>query len=245
MHLAAYIGGQAVTWTPILFGVTVVVMANGWKSWRRLDEVDRILLCCATLPLVLFGLASMRKLGEMNWPMFAYVPASLMIGRYLAARPTASAAKWVWEGCKIALAFTLALHLLLLPGATRVLNRLHVHVPHNLLDVTDRWRRFGRGLGRVANGLPVVCNRHQDAAEASFYMPDQPDVWCDSVASRPTAYDFFDRSPDFAKMSRLIFVGGHVPQFAAKHGYLHWQTLDLGTADADGNGARTADLMWR
>ena len=54
---------------------------------------------------------------------------------------------------------------------------------------------------------------------ASFYIPGQPDVWCDGVASRPTAYDYFDVKPDFSTIPRVLFVGNHLPQFVAKYGY--------------------------
>jgi hypothetical protein len=78
----------------------------------------------------------------------------------------------------------------------------------------------------------VVCNRHQDAAEASFYMPGQPDVWCDGVGSRPTAYDYFDVKPDFSTINRVLFVGGHAPQFIAKHGYTQSRTIIIAAPSA-------------
>lgn len=244
-NLAAYLGGQAMVWTPILFGVTVVVLFGGWRNYRRTTQVDRVLLWCATFPLLLFAAASWRKLGEVNWPMFTWFPASLLIGRYLMNDVTGARHKWVWEGCKLALIFAIVLHVLLIPGAAPLLGRAHVKLPHNVLDVTGGWRRFGQALGNAANGLPVVCNRHQDAGEAAFYMPGQPDVWCDSVGSRLTAFDFFDQQPDYANIPRLIFVGSHVSAFAEKHGYSGWKTFSLGVANPEGKGDRMATLMWR
>ena len=93
--------------------------------------------------------------------------------------------------------------------------------------------------------MPVVCNRHQDAGEAAFYMPGQPDVWCDSVGSRLTAFDFFGHQPDYGKIPKLIFVGSHISAFAEKHGYTGWKTFSLGVGDPEGKGDRTATVMWR
>ncbi len=215
-NVAAYIGGQAMVWTPILFGVTLVALFRQWRRYRRVREVDRILLWCATLPLILFAAASWRKVGEVNWPMFAWFPGSLLIGRYLMDDVSGTRHKWVWEGCKLALVFTIVIHLLLIPGVPPLLARAHVKIPHNVLDVTGGWSRFGQALAKEANGLPVVCNRHQDAGEAAFYMPGQPDVWCDSVGSRVTAFDFFDHPPDYENIPKLIFVGSHISAFRRK-----------------------------
>ncbi len=245
INTAAYIGGQAAVWTPILFALVIVVLVSGWRRYGRLNHVDRLLLCCASVPLLIFGLASVRKVGEVNWPMFTYVPASLLIGRRLAQDAAGRWRHWVWEGCKLALIFTIGLHLLLMPGSAKLLARVHIRIPHNVLDVTGGWQRFGNALGRVADGAPAICNRHQDAGEAAFYMPGQPDVWCDSVASRITAFDFFDGPPDYRNIPRVLFVGGHVSAFATKHGYAHWKTVPLGIGDANGKGERTATIMWR
>ncbi len=118
-------------------------------------------------------------------------------------------------------------------------------IPHNLLDVTGGWKQFGQALGKAADGVPVICNRHQDAGEAAFYMTSQPDVWCDSVGSRITAFDFFDRQPDYNEIPKLIFVGSHISAFAEKHGYAHWKTFSLGVANPEGKGDRMATVMWR
>ncbi len=120
-NLAAYVGGQAMVWTPILFAVTLVALFGGWRNYRRIAQVDRMLLWCATVPLILFAAASWRKLGEVNWPMFTWFPASLLIGRYLMNDVTGARRRWVWEGCKLALVFAIVLHLLLVPGVPRLL----------------------------------------------------------------------------------------------------------------------------
>ncbi|HZK81558.1 MAG TPA: hypothetical protein VFC46_10835, partial [Humisphaera sp.] len=85
------------------------------------------------------------------------------------------------------------------------------------------WPEFERQVADAARGTPVVCNRHQDAGEAAFYLPGQPDVWCE-VGSRPTAYDYYDRGrPDYSAIPEVLFVGGNkdADKFMAKFGYTH------------------------
>lgn len=214
-----FIGGQTLVWTPILFGLTIVVLAVNWRAVGRLRNVDRMLLWCGTLPLLFFGWAASRAHGELNWPAFAYFPLSLLIARYLSANWMGARVQWARKGCEVALAFSIALHLLAIPGLQQFLLRHHVPLPHQATDLWG-WRSFGRQLAARADGLPVVCNRYGDAAEASFYMPGQPDIWCDSVGTRPAACEFFDSGPpDFAHMPVVIFEGGHVDLFMRKYGY--------------------------
>lgn len=226
-NTVAYLGGQALIWTPVLFVIGVMIMAQKARQLFGLNEVDRLLLLCAAVPLVLFGVMSVHKLGELNWPSFTYVPLSLLTGRWIAERNTAGRAHAVMEGCKLALIFTLFIHIPLLPGIPRLLTRMPL--PHSARDLlSDDRQEFGRELEVAADGAPVVCNRHQDAALASFYMPGQPDVWCDGVGSRPTAYDYFDVKPDFSTINRVLFVGGHAALFVAKHHYSQSRTIIVG-----------------
>src|SRR5665213_2428223 len=217
--LGEFFGGQMLVWTPILFGIAVFVIWVNWRGYSRLRNTDRMLLWCGTLPLVFFGWAATRSHGEMNWPAFAYFPLSLLIGRYLAAKPAGNRVQWVRKGCEVALGFTIALHLLAVPQLQQMLLRHGVPLPHQATDLWG-WSDFGRQLADRAGGARVVCNRYGDAGEAAFYMPGQPDVWCEGVGSRPTAYDYFDRDrPEYARLPRVFFVGGHVDLFMQKFGY--------------------------
>jgi hypothetical protein len=214
-----FLGGQTLVWTPILFGIAVFVLARNWRDFGGLRNVDRMLLWCGTLPLVFFAWAASRAHGELNWPAFAYFPLSLLIARYLSANWNGFRVQWARKGCEMALGFTIALHLLAMPGVQQFLLRRHLPLPHQATDLWG-WRQFGTELAERAAGLPVVCNRYGDAGEASFYLPGQPDIWCDSVGTRPAACEYFDSGrPDFAKLGRVLFEGGHVDLFMRKHGY--------------------------
>jgi len=92
------------------------------------------------------------------------------------------------------------------------------------LDELVGWRRFGQQLDAVAQGAPVIANRHQDAADAAFYMKGQPEVWASSVGSRPTAFDYMRDKPDIRSMPRVLFLGTHVKQFCDEYGFAPGET---------------------
>jgi 4-amino-4-deoxy-L-arabinose transferase-like glycosyltransferase len=242
-----YLGGQLLIWTPVLFGIVVTVLVGYWlrflapvlkvSAWAktargqqfverlqakpRLTLVDQVMLWSATLPLILFGIAALRSHHtEANWPGFAYFPASLLVARWLSENWSGARLKWAHLGVRVAIVGLVAMHILLYPTVTRRLVQLPYHIPHGLQDFNG-WRQFGTWLGMESGstGAPVFTNRHQDAGEASFYMPGQPEVWCVSIGTRPTAFDYFDEQPDFAKIPRLIWVGGNYDLFKKAYGY--------------------------
>ncbi|MDB5172662.1 MAG: hypothetical protein JWN51_1435 [Phycisphaerales bacterium] len=217
--LGEFVGGQAVVWTPVLFVVTLIVIVVNWGKYGRLRNADRTLLWCGTLPLIFFGWASTRSHGEINWPAFAYFPLSLLVARYLSENWEGNRVHWVRKGCEVALCFTVGVHLLGTPSIQQRLLKWHWPIPHQVTDLSG-WREYGRQLAQRANGAPVVCNRHQDAGEAAFYMPGQPDVWCEGIGFRTTAFDYFDRGrPDYANTPRVLFVGRHAEMFAEAFHY--------------------------
>lgn len=221
MDLAAYIGGQALVWTPILFGIAILALVEFWRRYRRIGQVDRLLLWTGTLPLVFFALMYVRAhRGEVNWPGFAYIPLSILTGRWLSERESELRRGWLRGGCQLALGFTIALLLVGIPPVTRMILRLPFRIPHSIKDLVGN-REEARFLDEQSRQYQatVVCNHYQGAGEASFYMAGQPDIWCDSVGARPTAFDYFDHPPDFANIPRVLWVGGHSDLFSSKYRY--------------------------
>jgi hypothetical protein len=241
--LLQFIGGQTLLWTPILFGMSMVVLWKYWRAIGRLGEVDRMLLFGGTLPLLLFGAAATKAgRGEINWPAFAYVPISLLLGKWVAEKP-ASRLGWMRAGWQVALGFTVVLQVISAPLILPALLRAGMPMPHAVADLTG-WNVWAQALAKSADGAYIVCNRHQDAAEATFYLPGKPNVWCDSIGTRPAAYDYFDDKPDFAKLNRVLYVGGNRDLFMAKYGYAHAERRPL-DMPANKNRTTTASMLSR
>lgn len=220
--IGAYFGGQFLLWTPILFVLVILVLIQYWRHYRTLDQVDRILLWTGTVPLVFFFLAVLPSHHtEPNWPAFAYVPSSLLIGRWLLQDNSEKRFGWVRGGVQVSAAFLLGMLIIFAPPVTRWIVRLPFHVPHAIRDMTG-WPQFAGWMSREAmqaGDAWIVTNRHQDAGEATFYMQGPHEVWSDGIGSRPNAYAYFDDQPDFRKIPVVFWVGGHHELFAQKYGF--------------------------
>ena len=156
LNLLRFLGGQAVLWTPVLFIIGLVILAQNLKNFRRLGEVDRLLFCCAALPLTLFAATSLHKVGEVNWPAFAYVPLSLLTGRWIAQQNSAMRSHAVYEGCKLALICTLILHVLFIPGVPRLLAWARLPLPKAGREFVEDRRAELREYGAAADGADRV-----------------------------------------------------------------------------------------
>jgi 4-amino-4-deoxy-L-arabinose transferase-like glycosyltransferase len=229
LDLGTYLGGQAAAWTPVLFLISVFVLVIYWRRYRTLGGADRVLLWTGTLPLVFFGVMYLKShRGEANWPAFSYFPISLLVGRWLSETWDARRLGAVKAGVIVALAVNVVMHVLFVPKITQRVIAMPYRVPHIFREAVV-WRERGKVLGQEAekSGILMVANRHEDAAETAFYAAGQPEVWCVGIGSRPTAYDYFDDPPDFAKIPGVFWIGGHVEQFEQKYGFVEYSRNNL------------------
>jgi hypothetical protein len=224
-----YIGGQAGIFTPILFAIAIVVLVTYWRRYRAIADVDRVLLWSGTVPLVFFGMMFLNShRGEVNWPAFCYFPISLLMVRWLGEKWDGRRLNWAKAGVQVSFGILIAMHVIMWPSVTARLVRLPVHIPHVFTDLIG-WREFGRAIGMQAalSNAQIIGDRHQVAAEASFYVAGQPEVWCINDGSRPEFYDYFDEKPDFTKIPAVLWIGGHSGQFAREFGFVEQTRIDL------------------
>jgi 4-amino-4-deoxy-L-arabinose transferase-like glycosyltransferase len=201
--LFAYIGGQAAMFTPVLFVMGIIALVSNWRRFSQLNLAERILLLTASFPLILFGLTSLKRRPEPNWPLMAYLPLTIVLVKYVfeqtAKFPTGRALAWLRLGLGVAIFATAFLHL---P------EMLFVAVPkmrQKSLDEQFGWRELAQRIDSVSPGAPVFSDTYQLAAELSFYLPGQPQVWTLSV-DRPTMLDYLPGRPDPGSLSKLVFV---------------------------------------
>ena len=121
------------------------------------------------------------------------------------------------------------LHILIWPAVTSkivdVARQHQKHLPHAVSDFVG-WRDYGRAMARNWPGPLIyypVANRAQDAAEASFYMPQQPEVWCIGLGYRPTSFDYFDPQPDFTKIPGVMWIGTSVNNLKLFESQYHYE----------------------
>ena len=218
ISLGKYLIGQIGFFTPIFFVFAVVIVLIRWRHYRELPLSRRILLWSASLPLLFFGLSAFKSgtAGEANWPAFGYFPMSLLLLDHIARHWKSSDLKWLKIGCALALLITVVLH----SPDTLYKAGFKDHFPRKLNEFFG-WRQMARAVDQVRGDSLVVTGTHQDAAELSFYLHGQPDVWVYPLTdahgqplSRPTAFDYFPDRPDLSKRARVLFFSGNVHDFS-------------------------------
>ena len=230
--------GQAAIYTPVLFVLGLAVLSQQWRAFAKMPTDDRILLFCATVPLLFFAIISLRHKPEANWPIAGYFPMTIILARWIASAPHPSRAKPARLGIAIAAAAMLIGHL---PESIYLIpNRFLSNIP-NPWEEMFGWRDYGQELDAIsldpATGihLPVFATSYENAAEASFYMTGHPEVWTLNT-DRPTAFDYFPNRPDLSSLGNVVCVTRlsateDVPD--ALRGFkqmniIHWQTTALG-----------------
>jgi 4-amino-4-deoxy-L-arabinose transferase-like glycosyltransferase len=224
--LGTYLVGQLGLYTPIFFVFGIVILVIRWRHYRSLSLDERLLVWSATVPLLFFAFAAFKagSSGEANWPAFAYFPLSLLTIVHVARLWKPFDVKWLKIGAGLALAITVFLHS---PPLIQRVGLRGDRFPRKINEFFG-WSDMAKSVaGNVYPGELIVCGRHQDAAELSFYLPGQPHVWCYNALgpdgkpdSRPTAFDYFPDRPDLSKVPALIYFNGHLDDFCRTYGFV-------------------------
>jgi 4-amino-4-deoxy-L-arabinose transferase-like glycosyltransferase len=202
VNVLAYAAGQAGLYTPVLFIMGIAAMIGQWRQWSRLELPGRMVLMSATMPLVFFGVFSLRHRPEVNWPVFAYWPMTIVLAQWVVQG--ANRERWKWMGIGLAVAAG-AMVIGQVPEIVELVpTRILATIPSRWEDMFG-WENYGRALGKRAKGGGVFCTSYENAAEAAFYMPGRPEVWT-IATDRPTAYDFFGGRPEAASLERVVCV---------------------------------------
>jgi 4-amino-4-deoxy-L-arabinose transferase-like glycosyltransferase len=238
VDLGYFILGQIGLFTPILFVLMFAAGASTWRNWRNLPMRLRMILMSATVPLVFFALTSLRHKPEANWPIFAFLPATVLFVQWMTHSPHPLARRWMPTGIGVAAAVMIGAQI---PEMIELVpTRMLSSIP-NPWEQFFGWRQLGQELDELAVGGVVYCTSYENAAETSFYMAGHPDVWMID-SERPTAYDYFAGRPDPASLGFIVCVrnlrpkpGPEAPMIpeikAAGFGKIeivHWQSSALG-----------------
>jgi len=174
--------------------------------------------------------------SEANWPAFAYIPLSILTARWIAENFDGRRRGWAVGGARLAAGMWIGMHVLIWPAVTQQIvgyaGSRRQHLPHAITDLIG-WREYGRAMGQTWPGAAIyypVANRAQDAAEASFYMPGRPEIWCDGIGYRPTSFDYFDEQPDFTKIRGVMWIStseANVKLFKGKYGFVDDTVVSL------------------
>lgn len=211
-NLGAYVGGQMVLWNPLLLAVGGMAVVAAGRRYRHLAGSRKVLLWCALVPLVFFGLASARTLGEINWPAFSYFPLTLLTVEFVAQTYSGARLDLLRTGTIVALIASIVVQ------TPEVLMAIRVPLPRKF-DELYGWPEFCRELEAKRGGRQVVAGTQRDAGEMAFYLPGQPEVLVYTGGSRPASADYFDDRPNPAAFPSVAYVGKHAELFCRQYGF--------------------------
>jgi 4-amino-4-deoxy-L-arabinose transferase-like glycosyltransferase len=195
----AYIGGQFAVSTPIVFFLLMFVL---WIYARRRHNPMhvRILLLSTAVPLLFFALSALHHRPEANWPMFAYLPGTLLIAHYLGEHWTRRREAWARLAVIVALFGTIFIHSPELGWA--LFPRMHMPPWEQQFG----WRELAQKVDSLRDQAPVYSVDYSYASELSFYLAGRPDVWPLPGSDRPTAFDDIPGYPPVSRFDRVILV---------------------------------------
>jgi len=226
INLGDYVGSQFMVATPVLFCLAVAVLAVYWRR-RGLPMHQRILLLTGTLPLVFFAAAAIHKKSNGNWPIFAYLPTTLLIGHYLAEKPEGQRQFWAEVAVKVAL-----------------IGLIVIHLPEALMWMTPRlgnpqwdrlfgWKELAQKVESLRGGSAVFAGDYEYASELSFYMPNHPLIW-PLPNNRPTLFDDLPGQVGLQAFNRVLIVRRRHEEDAPdvvrrwlEPAFTHVQTIDF------------------
>jgi hypothetical protein len=204
----SYVAGQAAVYTPVLFVLGMMALAWRWRQFASLDTAQRMIVLAATVPLVFFGLFSLRHRPEANWPVFAYWPLTIVLVQWLADGWRPGRLHWARVGVVVAAAATVVGHV------PEVIELIPVErmptIPSRWEDMFG-WRDMAAELDEVGGGAGIYCTSYENAAEAEFYMAGHPQVWTVD-SDRPTEFDFLPGRPDPPSLNQVVYVTRFSPE---------------------------------
>jgi 4-amino-4-deoxy-L-arabinose transferase-like glycosyltransferase len=201
-----YFGSQLAIATPLICGLCVAALGIfGWRMIRgRTSMNQKLLVVSGALPLIFFALTSIHKRGNGNWPLFAYLPATLLVAQYLSEKWDGRRAWWARTGIGVAAVCLIVIHL------PEPVMSISPKLGNPQWDRLFGWRELAQKVQDVRQGSPIYTTDYEYASELSFYLPDHPAIWPLSDLRlgdhRPTVFDQIKGYTPPADHARVLLV---------------------------------------
>jgi len=145
------VGGQFAVSTPILFFLNIFRSVD-LRAAARQSDVYPNPFTLAAVPLLFFAVSALHHRPEANWPMFAYLPGTLLIGCYFGEHWTHQREGWAKLAVIVALFGTIFIHW---PEAGWALfPRLHMPPWEQQFG----WRDLAAEVDPLRHGAPVTAS---------------------------------------------------------------------------------------
>jgi dolichyl-phosphate-mannose-protein mannosyltransferase len=201
-----YFGSQLAIATPMICLLCVGVLAIfGWRLVRgRASATQKILVISSALPLIFFALTSIHKRGNGNWPIFGYLPATLLVAQYLSENWNGRRAWWARTGVGVAFACLVVIHI------PECIMFISPKLGNPQWDRLFGWRELAEKVQEVRQDSPIYTTDYEYASELTFYLSDHPQIWVLSGQRlgdhRPTVFDQIPGYTAPGTHSRILMV---------------------------------------
>ena len=235
------LGTQIVVVTPYLLAIALAAWLRGLRGWRAVLVDDRhgLLLVAATVPLVVFSLASLRSMVKPNWLAPAYAPLIVLA---VEARLTGAAPRAFRIGLATSAVLLLAAVIAMAwPGAR--------------LGAANTWSGWPEAARRIdeiqrdlsAGGKPsfVFSTNYKKSASPAFHQAGHPRTYAQDIyGERALQFDFWPPDGSLAGATGILAIDDRRDQSALPPALAsHFESVKLiDSIEAGGGGTRHIDL---
>jgi hypothetical protein len=238
-NLLEFLGGQLLVAGPFAWCAGIWALIVLWKKeWSR----EHIFLVAFSLPIFLFfGYSSLKKAGEANWTVLAYLTLAIAAARYFI------------DGSKVkraifntALGFSLVLSLLAM-AHTRfgVIPLARINPNLAVTDATNwfyGWKEVASEVNKFSPDY-VITQSHTLSAELNCYLGGKVYPWIDEQHTRYSQLNLWG-FPDNLKNTRGVYVfadNPDLPDFGAR--FKNYATSPTVTVYRNGFPIRTYHIV--
>lgn len=173
---------QALLYSPVTWGLLMVLLARVWRGRRTLPAGARFLAVFSALPLPVFFVLALRQEVNPNWPAVFYIGLFALLGGWMSgALGETLSARWQRRALVVGGLFTAATYLL--PVAIELVG-WQGKKPVDAFVELRGWREAGVQAGALLERCPrpdqtfvVVLGHRYNAAHMAFHLPQRPRVY--------------------------------------------------------------------
>ena len=226
---AEFWGSQFGVFSPLTFGLMIVLTLWGLATWSRQDRASRYLLCLGTVPMLAVAVLSLLQPVQPNWPAAFMLPSLILLSAW-------GCRMWPETKASHSIDSLLPRHsflgaVALGAGLSAAVYLIPFTLPTSSLaggkfDPTTRlrgWRPLGTTLGqelatmpRPARTLIITTTGRGPTCLLAYYMPQHPHVYSwNSTGIVFSQYDIWGGPPFDAKGYDALIVSDENQEFPA------------------------------
>jgi 4-amino-4-deoxy-L-arabinose transferase and related glycosyltransferases of PMT family len=223
-HELEFISGQMGVFSPFLFILLGYYTIKRLIHWKTISSESTFLIFCFLPVFCFFGVTSLTKAAEANWPAVGFFPAILFLSGEL-GKSLPSLSVFKRRLLQIYLGFAILISILLLSFVRYpelFITKLHLEIKPGAIMTNSiyGWDRLGQKVDQIIDEkiqsknqpVPIFGDSYQTAAELQYYVSKPVAVFTTRQAHR-CHFDFItaQRISSFDKQAGLVVSVNKLP----------------------------------